>query len=106
MSENLQESMKVKDAQSMELRIQTANLISRSLLFSLSRQHLDVPFTSAQFIQPLPPPDKFLIEEPCFLRIEQIGGAVSGSFDHALTALQTSLSACWSPAMEVKTIFT
>ncbi len=97
MTENLQAPVEVKDAQSMELRYQAANLISRSLLFSLSRQHLDVPFTSAQFIQPLPSPDKFLIEEPCFLRIEQIGGSVSGSFDHALTALQTSLSACHAP---------
>ncbi|MGF1567285.1 MAG: ATP-binding protein [Nodosilinea sp.] len=97
MTEDLQASMQVKDEQTMELRIQTSNMISRSLLFSLSRQHLDVPLTNAQFIQPLPPPDKSLIEEPCFLRIEQIGESVNGSFDHALTALQTSLSACHAP---------
>jgi hypothetical protein len=89
--------MQAADPQSIKQRIQTANLISRSLLFSLGRQHLDVPLASAQFIQSLPPPDRILLEEPCFLRINQIGGSVSGSFEHALNALQTTLSACHAP---------
>lgn len=97
MSEKPELPVQEQAAQPMELRIQAANLISRSLLFSLRRQHLDVPFINAQVIQPLPPPDRLLIEEPCFLRLEQIGGSVSGSFDHALTALQTALSACHAP---------
>ena len=95
MSENSQAL--IKGEQSMELRVQTANLISRSLLFSLSRQHLDISLADASFIQPLPPPEKFLLEEPCFLRIEQVGQSVEKEFDHALTALQTSLSACHAP---------
>ncbi len=89
--------MQAADSQSIKQRIQTANLISRSLLFSLGRKHLDVPLASAQFIQPLPPPDRILLEDPCFLRINQIGGSVSGSFEHALNALQTTLSACHAP---------
>jgi hypothetical protein len=83
--------------ESLDDRIHAANLISRSLLYSLSRQHLDVPLADAQFIQPLPPPDRLLLEEPCFLRIDRIGGSVSGSFENALTALQTTLSACHAP---------
>ncbi|MBE9212826.1 ATP-binding protein [Plectonema cf. radiosum LEGE 06105] len=89
--------MYTPNPESLEHRIHAANLISRSLLYSLSRQHLDVPLADAQFIQPLPPPDRLLLEEPCFLRIDRIGGSVNGSFENALTALQTTLSACHAP---------
>lgn len=78
-------------------RIQAANLISRSLLYSLSRQHLDTQLQDAKFFQPLPPPDRMLLEEPYFLRIDQIGSSINDSFEHALTALQTTLSACHAP---------
>jgi len=81
----------------MELRTQVANLISRSLLFSLSRQYLDKPLSLTQNIQPIPPPDRIIVEEPRFLRIEQIGCSFDKPFEHALTALQTTLSACHSP---------
>jgi hypothetical protein len=86
-----------QDIQPMESRIQTANSISRSLLFSLRREHLDVPFKSADFMQPLPAPDRLLIDEPCFLRLEQIGDSTDGTVDQALISLQTALSACHTP---------
>jgi len=96
MIETPQIPMQNQDEREMELRIQAASMISRSLLFCLKRKHLEVPFKSAQFIQPLPS-SRTLVEEPYFLRLEQIGGPMNGSFDHALTALQTALSACHSP---------
>jgi hypothetical protein len=89
--------MQATDPRFLKQRLESVNLISRSLLYSLGRQHLDSPLPTAKFIQALPPPDRLLLEEPCFLRIDQIGGSVSGTFEHALTALQTTLSACHAP---------
>ena len=89
--------MNFSNSRSLEQYIQSANLLSQSLLFSLRRQYLDTPLTDAQFIQPLPQPDRLLLEEPYFLRIDQIGSAVDGSCENILTALQTTLSACHAP---------
>lgn len=75
---------------------QVADTLSQSLLFSLGRQYLDVPFDQAAFLQPVgregPP-----AEVPHFLRLEQVGDPPAGSLQQPFTALQTALAACHDP---------
>ncbi len=85
-----------QDMQQLDVQIQVANAMSQSLLFSLGRQYLDVPFEQAAHIQPVSLGEVSL-EEPYFLRVEQVGSSVVGSPQQPFTALQTALSACHAP---------
>lgn len=71
---------------------QAADAMSLSLLFSLGRQYLDVPFSEAGYWQ-LPTEERPPAEPPHFLRVEQVG-EVTGP---ALLTLQTALTACYDP---------
>lgn len=75
---------------------QIADTISLSLLFSLRRQYLDVPFDQATFIQPIKG-SNISPEIPHFLRLVQVGDPVLSSLHQPFTALQTALSACHAP---------
>ncbi len=76
--------------------IQFAQAVSRSVLYSLSRQYLDIPFQDADFIQPQTP-FKGILEPPSFLRIDQIGKPLNPLINQPFTALQTALAACHNP---------
>lgn len=75
---------------------QIADTLSLSLLFSLRRQYLDVPFDKATFIQPIEG-SNISPEIPHFLRLVQVGDPALSSLHQPFTALQTALSACHAP---------
>lgn len=75
---------------------QLTDAMSLSLLFSLGRQYLDVPFQEATYIQPVAQRDAPL-ESSHFLRLNQVGDPLIGSPQQPFTALQTALSACHNP---------
>lgn len=85
-----------QELQQIEAVTQVADAMSLSLLFSLGRQYLDVPFEEASFIQPKASPNE-VVELPHFLRLEQVGLPLTNTFHQPFTALQTALSACHDP---------
>lgn len=72
--------------------IRQADAMSLSLLFSLGRQYLEVPFGETLWDI-----NVSTGETPHFLQLEQVGDPQSGSPQQPLTALQTALSACHAP---------
>lgn len=96
MEENTSTFARPQDMQKLDAQIQVANAMSQSLLFTLGRQYLDIPFEDATHIQPIFPREESL-EKPNFLRVEQVGSSVVGSLQQPFTALQTALSACHVP---------
>jgi len=87
---------KPQDLEQLEAQIQFTNMMSQSLLFSLERQYLDIPFEKATYIQPVMS-GGLSVEGPSFLRLKQVGNAASGSLYQPFTAFQTALSACHKP---------
>jgi len=75
---------------------QIADAMSLSLLFSLRRQYLDIPFEKATYIQPFGQ-SSTSTEPPHFLRLVQVGDPPVGSLQQPFTALQTALAACHAP---------
>ena len=82
--------------QTAELKMQLADSISQSLLFSLERQYLEVPFSDATYIQSVPSA-QVLVEQPSFLRLEQVGQESADNKGQPFVALQTALEACHLP---------
>lgn len=76
--------------------IQQADAMSLSLLFSLGRYYLDIPFSESNSIWNINTP-KIDLETPHFLLLEQVGNPVGSATQQPLTALQTALSACHAP---------
>jgi len=79
-----------------ELLTTTGDLISRAMLFTLSRNYLDGPIFDANYVrvltdQPPPRPDV------AFIHLEQVGQPVSEDFSRNLRAIQTTLAACHDP---------
>ena len=72
-----------------------ADMISQSLIHSLSRRFLDTPFGESQNLRMYPNVTK--VGVPVFFRLEQVGAAPPGGATQPLVALQTSLSACHNP---------
>ncbi|HBK22438.1 MAG TPA: ATP-binding protein, partial [Planktothrix sp. UBA10369] len=76
--------------------IEQADVMSLSLLFSLGRYYLDIPFDQSNPIWKINKPTTQL-EAPHFLLLEQVGNPVGSATQQPLTALQTALSACHAP---------
>lgn len=76
--------------------IEQADVMSLSLLFSLGRYYLDIPFDQSNPIWKINKPTTQL-EVPHFLLLEQVGNPVGNATQQPLTALQTALSACHAP---------
>ncbi|MBN1265841.1 MAG: ATP-binding protein [Anaerolineales bacterium] len=79
-----------------EMLTTTGDLISRAMLFALSRNYLDGPIFDANYVRvleeaPPPPPDV------AFFHLEQVGQPVSEDFSRNLRAIQTTLAACHDP---------
>lgn len=77
-------------------QMQLIDAMSHSLMFSLARWYLDVPFENANYIQalrPIPGP----VGEACFMQLKQIGASEGLAPEQPLTALRTILSACHTP---------
>jgi len=79
-----------------EMLTTAGDLISRAMLFTLSRNYLDGPIFTANYVRvlagpPPPPPDV------AFIHIEQVGQPVSEDFSRNLRAIQTTLAACHDP---------
>jgi hypothetical protein len=83
-----------------EQMIQTANIISSSLLYSLSRKYLDLSidhvFQSSQLDKRL---DEVNLEEFYFVRLDQIGSSSlqEDILHQPFTALQTAIASCHQP---------
>jgi hypothetical protein len=84
-----------QDVQDIQAMTQLADAMSLSLLYSLGRQYLEVPFAEAAFLQPLAS-DGVPADPPHFLRLEQVGDPL-GPLHQPFTALQTALAACHDP---------
>src|SRR6266446_272499 len=83
-------------ASNLQAMRQAADDMSRSLLVSLGRRYLDLPFEDATYLQPLNMRGGSSVP-PHFVRLEQVGAPVSGTYNQPLTALQTALMACHDP---------
>lgn len=80
----------------LEKKIETANNISRTLLYSLGREYLGYPQVKQKIIQPVPARNIYT-EEVKFLHLDQIGNLSGDNFSESFTAIQTVLSACHMP---------
>ncbi|AFZ61369.1 ATP-binding protein [Anabaena cylindrica FACHB-243] len=89
-------SIQLHNSQPLSSAIQQADVMSLSLLFSLGRYYLDIPFDQSNPIWKINTP-KTLLEAPNFLLLEQVGNPVGNATQQPLTALQTALSACHAP---------
>ena len=89
-------SIQLSTTQPLASAIQQADAMSLSLLFSLGRYYLDIPFSQNNSIWNINTPTTNL-ETPHFLLLEQVGNPVAGATLQPLTALQTALSACHAP---------
>ena len=72
------------------------DVISRALLFALSRSYLDGPIFEANYVRLLEP----AVEGPpdvAFLHLEQIGQPVKEGPGQSMKAVQTTLAACHDP---------
>lgn len=99
MSDNITPQSSSQNPQTPELMIQAANAVSYSLLYSLSRQYLDIPIEEANHFQSIRKevPELFL-QDFFFLHLEQVGSSPSDeSLHHPFTALQTALTSCHAP---------
>jgi hypothetical protein len=85
-----------------EQMIQTANIISSSLLYSLSRKYLDFSIAQKQHFQASPIDvklDEVALEDFHFVRLDQIGGSIlqEDLLHQPFTALQTAIASCHHP---------
>jgi hypothetical protein len=85
-----------------EQMIQTANIISSSLLYSLSRKYLDFSIDQKKHFQ-ASPLDKKLddvdLEDFYFVRLDQVGSSLlqQDILHQPFTALQTAIASCHHP---------
>ncbi|MBT3389344.1 MAG: ATP-binding protein [Chloroflexi bacterium] len=93
---SLQTEIEPLEIMSTEMLMTAGDVISRALLFTLSRNYLDGPIFGADYVRLL---NIDISEQPdvAFLHLEQVGQPVTEDFSHYMTAIQTTLAASHDP---------